>query len=152
MHRLIIAAACLTVAISCAISQSRTAGAAGSNQPATLTITLAGDTGLNPNHQTVTAKGVHDGGFQTWADTTALIAPEINGDLNFMNVETIVTNRNNLPRDRKGQKSPFSFRMHPNGLKHLVSRGFNVLSLANNHSMDYGVPGPKRDLETRRRT
>ncbi len=147
MRRLMIAAACLTVTIPCLISQIRAAGATGSDQRATLTITLAGDTGLNPNHQTVTPKGVHDGGFQTWADTTALIAPEINGDLNFLNVETIVTNRNNLPRDRKGQKSPFSFRMHPNGLKHLVSRRFNVLSLANNHSMDYGVPGLKETLK-----
>ena len=39
------------------------------------------------------------------------------------------------------------FRMHPNGLKHLVSKGFNVLSLANNHSMDYGVPGLKETLK-----
>jgi poly-gamma-glutamate synthesis protein (capsule biosynthesis protein) len=37
--------------------------------------------------------------------------------------------------------------MHPNGMRHLVSRGFNMLSLANNHSMDYGVPGLKETLK-----
>jgi poly-gamma-glutamate synthesis protein (capsule biosynthesis protein) len=108
---------------------------------ATITITLAGDVGLNPTNQTVDPKGVYDHGFQTWADTTAAIAPEINGDLNFINVETVVTDRNDLAPDLKGQSGPFNFRMHPNGLKHLTDRGFNLLSLANNHSMDYGPAG-----------
>lgn len=112
-----------------------------------ITITLAGDVGLNPTNQTVDQKGVHDGGFQTWEDTTALIAKDVDGDLNMMNVETVVTDRNDLAPDLKGQKSPFNFRMHPNGLRHLVSTGFNVLSLANNHSMDYGVPGLKETLK-----
>jgi poly-gamma-glutamate synthesis protein (capsule biosynthesis protein) len=112
-----------------------------------ITITLAGDVGLNPTNQTVDPKGVHDGGFQTWADTTSLIAAEIDGDLNFMNVETVVTDRNDLAPDLKGQSGPFNFRMHPNGLKHLVSSGFNVLSLANNHSMDYGVRGLEESLK-----
>ena len=119
----------------------------GASENATLSITLSGDVGLNPTNQTVDAKGVTDGGFQTWADTTANIANEINGDLNFMNVETVVTDRNDLTPDLKGQSGPFNFRMHPNGLKHLIGTGFNVLSLANNHSMDYGVPGLKETLK-----
>jgi poly-gamma-glutamate capsule biosynthesis protein CapA/YwtB (metallophosphatase superfamily) len=113
-----------------------------------LTITLAGDTGLNPTNQTVSPKGVTDGGvFQTWDDTTAGIAASINGDVNFMNVETVVTDRNDLPPDLKGQSGPFNFRMHPNGLKHLVKIGFNVLSMANNHSMDYGPGGVLESLK-----
>jgi poly-gamma-glutamate synthesis protein (capsule biosynthesis protein) len=36
--------------------------------------------------------------------------------------------------------------MHPNGLAHLVATGFNLLSLANNHSMDYGPPGLEETL------
>ncbi len=118
-----------------------------SDAETTLTITLSGDVGLNPTNQTVDPKGVTDGGFQTWADTTAGIVNEINGDLNFMNVETVVTDRNDLVPDLKGQSGPFNFRMHPNGLKHLVGTGFNMLSLANNHSMDYGVPGLKETLK-----
>lgn len=112
-----------------------------------VTIVLTGDVGLNRNNQQVQATGVRRGGFQTWEQTTEAIAPEINGDLNFLNVETVVTDRNDLPRDTKGQKGPFNFRMHPNGMRHLVSRGFNMLSLANNHSMDYGVPGLKETLK-----
>lgn len=107
----------------------------------TVVITVVGDVGLNATNLPVDPKGVYDGGFQPWSDTTAAIAQDINGDLNFMNVETVVTNRNDLPPDLKGQSAPFNFRMHPNGLKHLTDRGFNLLSLANNHSMDYGQPG-----------
>jgi poly-gamma-glutamate synthesis protein (capsule biosynthesis protein) len=112
-----------------------------------VTITLAGDVGLNRSNQPVEADGVRRGAFQTWADTTSLIDSEVNGDLNFMNVETVVTDRNDLPRDTKGQGGPFNFRTHPNGMRHLVQRGFNLLSLANNHSMDYGTPGLKETLK-----
>jgi len=112
-----------------------------------VTIVLVGDVGLNRNGQPVQANGVVRGGFQTWEDTTARIADDINGDLNFMNLETVVTDRNDLTRDTKGQSGPFNFRTHPNGIRHLVSRGFNMISLANNHSMDYGVAGLKETLK-----
>ncbi|MGD9827530.1 MAG: CapA family protein [Hyphomicrobiaceae bacterium] len=121
---------------------SAAAGAQATAQPETITIVLVGDVGYSPNNQPVSAKGVtRHGRFQPWSDTTAGIRREINGDLNFMNVETVVTDRNDLPRDTKGQSGPFNFRTHPAGLRHLVGTGFNLLSLANNHSMDYGVPG-----------
>ena len=112
-----------------------------------VTIVLVGDVGLNRSNQPVEAKGARRGGFLAWEETTSGIAEDINGDLNFMNVETVVTDRNDLPRDTKGQGGPFNFRTHPNGLRHLVSRGFNLLSLANNHSMDYGLPGLKETLK-----
>ena len=112
-----------------------------------VTITLVGDVGLNRSGQPVEPDGVRRDGFQTWADTTSQIDSEINGDLNFMNVETVVTDRNDLEPDLKEQRSPFNFRTHPNGIRHLVTRGFNVLSLANNHSMDYGVEGLQETLK-----
>ncbi len=112
-----------------------------------VTITLVGDVGLNRSNQLVETEGVRRGAFQTWAETTSLIDNDINGDLNFMNVETVVTDRNDLTPDSKEQSAPFNFRTHPNGIRHLVSRGFNLLSLANNHSMDYGVEGLKETLK-----
>ena len=118
-----------------------------SGAPDEVVITLVGDVGLNRSNQPVEADGVRRGEFQTWAQTTSLIDSEINGDLNFMNVETVVTDRNDLPRDTKEQTGPFNFRTHPNGIHHLVSRGFNLLSLANNHSMDYGLPGLRETLQ-----
>lgn len=112
-----------------------------------VTIVLVGDVGLNRNDQPVEASGVRRGSFYSWEETTSLIADDINGDLNFMNAETVVTDRNDLRRDTKGQRGPFNFRTHPNGISHLVSRGFNVMSLANNHSMDYGVAGLEETLK-----
>ncbi|MEL6373240.1 MAG: CapA family protein [Pseudomonadota bacterium] len=113
-----------------------------------VTITLAGDTGYAPNNARVQPKGVRrHGRFQTWADTTRLIRPEIDGELNFVNIETVVTDRNDLRRDTKGQRGPFNFRTHPNGVRHLVKAGFNLMSLANNHSMDYGLGGLKETLK-----
>jgi len=112
-----------------------------------VTVVLVGDVGLNRSNQPAEADGVRRGGYQTWADTTSAIDKEIDGDLNFMNVETVVTDHNDLPRDAKGQGAPFNFRTHPNGIRYLVSRGFNLLSLANNHSMDYGVPGLQETLK-----
>jgi poly-gamma-glutamate synthesis protein (capsule biosynthesis protein) len=112
-----------------------------------VTITLVGDVGLNRSNQPVEPDGVRRGAFQTWAETTSLIDNDINGDLNFMNVETVVTDRNDLTADRKEQSAPFNFRTHPNGISHLVSRGFNLLSLANNHSMDYGLGGLEETLK-----
>jgi poly-gamma-glutamate capsule biosynthesis protein CapA/YwtB (metallophosphatase superfamily) len=125
---------------------------AASTQPARaagdeVTIVVVGDVGLNPGRQTVDPRGIFKHGFQPWADTLSKIGSEINGDLNFMNLETVITDRNDLPVDSKGQQHPYNFRTHPNGLKFLVSRGFNLISLANNHSMDFGVPGLKETLK-----
>lgn len=129
----------------CLVLLPATGGSAGSDDE--VTITLVGDVGLNRSGQPAEPTGVRRGGFQTWADTTSGIDDQINGDLNFMNVETVVTDRNDLPADTKEQSGPFNFRTHPNGIRYLVSRGFNVLSLANNHSMDYGVEGLKETLK-----
>jgi len=112
-----------------------------------VTITLVGDVGLNRSGQPVEADGVRRDGFQTWADTTSRIDNEINGDLNFMNLETVVTDRNDLAADSKEQRAPFNFRTHPNGVRYLASRGFNLFSLANNHSMDYGIEGLEETLK-----
>jgi poly-gamma-glutamate synthesis protein (capsule biosynthesis protein) len=112
-----------------------------------VTITLTGDTGYSRNGQPVEPEGIRRGDFQTWAETTSRIDDQINGDLNFTNIETVVTDRNDLTPDLKEQSAPFNFRTHPNGVRHLVSRGFNLLSLANNHSMDYGLGGLKETLQ-----
>lgn len=112
-----------------------------------ITIVLTGDTGFSRNHSPVHPKGVLKYGkrppFRASLDG---VRHEINGDLNFTNIETVVTARNNLRRDLKGQKGPFNFRTHPNGLKALTEAGFNLFSLANNHAMDYGPAGLRDTL------
>ena len=117
-------------------------------QPATptethVTIVLAGDTGLNGSFQPVYAShGIKHGARLAWGDATAEISREINGDINFANLETVVTDRNDLSPNLK----LFGFRTHPSGVKHLVQIGVNVVSTANNHSMDFGLEGARETL------
>lgn len=82
----------------------------------------------------------------TFEQAFAPIAKDVNGELNFVNVETVITDRNDLVRDTKGQGGPFNFRSHPNGFAYLVKKGVNLFSLANNHSMDFGVEGLRDTL------
>lgn len=122
------------------------APAAAASDKDTIVVTFVGDVGYSGNNTPVSPTGISKRGPQRWRDTTDRIAEQINGDLNFMNVETVVTDHNDLPRDTKGQSGPFNFRTHPEGIAHLLLTGFNVFSLANNHSMDYGLPGLKETL------
>jgi poly-gamma-glutamate capsule biosynthesis protein CapA/YwtB (metallophosphatase superfamily) len=104
----------------------------------TITIVLVGDTGLGGHLQPVDPRGAYrHGSRMPWSDLTARIAPAIDGDLNFANLESVVTDRNDLrPEDKT-----FVFRSHPDGIRHLADIGFNMLSTANNHAMDFGLPG-----------
>ncbi len=112
-----------------------------------ITIVLAGDTGFSRNHSPVHPKGVLKyGRRQPFAEALSAIKQEIDGDLNFVNIETVVTDRNDLRRDTKGQRGPFNFRSHPNSMRALTEAGFNLFSLANNHSMDYGPAGLRDTL------
>jgi Bacterial capsule synthesis protein PGA_cap len=110
-----------------------------------ITLVLVGDVGLNVSRAAVHADGFHvpdsDRVFG-WQELTAGIAPLIAGDFNFMNLETVVTDSNELPATEKA----FNFRSHPDGVRHLVDIGFNLISLANNHSYDYGVEGMRHTL------
>ncbi|MCL4766750.1 MAG: CapA family protein [Hyphomicrobiaceae bacterium] len=103
-----------------------------------VTIVLAGDTGLNGGMQPVRADGaLRHGRLIPWEELTSGVRGLIAGDLAFANLETVVTERNDLPPVPKA----FNFRSHPAGVKHLVGLGFNLFSTANNHSMDFGPDG-----------
>ncbi len=121
------------------------ATAAGAPPPKdeVISIVVVGDVGLNRSNQKMSSLGVGETGWQPWRDTTSGIAALIDGDLNFLNLETVVTDSNKIPRDSKGQKHGFNFRTHPQGVRHLIRVGFNLVSLANNHSYDYGEAGAR---------
>src|SRR5580704_14002958 len=124
-----------TLLLTAAVASSQPiapAGAQARPDDQTLTIIVVGDVGLNSS--------------KAWTETTSAIDRDISADINFMNLETVVTDRNDLAPDLKGQSRPFNFRMPADGLKFLVSHGFNLISFANNHSMDFGVPGLKETL------
>src|SRR3990172_9018769 len=111
-----------------------------------LTIVLVGDTGFNPTDAKVDAKGVRKGKqVMSFTETLAGISRDVDGDLAFVNLETVITDRNDLAPEGKG-KGAVHFRSHPAALKTLIDAGFNLFSLANNHAFDYGAPGIEETL------
>jgi len=106
-------------------------------------IVIGGDLGLGGSDQPVSAIGAYRHGARyNWSDLTRHIGKVINGDINFANLETVVTKNNRLTPSQK----KFRFRSHPAGVRHLIGVGFNALSLANNHAIDFGIGGMRDTL------
>ncbi len=106
-------------------------------------LVLVGDTGFAPHRQRPLPDGVYKHGrWQTWESTTRLIRPHINGDINFANVESVVSANGRL----RARPKAYNFMTHPNGMQHLVDVGFNLFSMANNHAFDYGASGIRDSL------
>ena len=76
------------------------------------------------------------------AETTAFLRGEWDGDINFVNIESVVS-------DRDGDQQPktFVFRSHPAQIDHLIDLGVNAFSLSNNHAYDHGWSGMAATLE-----
>jgi poly-gamma-glutamate synthesis protein (capsule biosynthesis protein) len=111
-----------------------------------LTIVLVGDAGFNSTDAKVDASGLRKGKqVMSFNEALSGVAPKVDGDLAFINLETIVTDRNDIPPETKG-KGAFHFRSHPAALKALIDIGFNLFSLANNHAYDYGAAGIEETL------
>ena len=92
--------------------------------PDRLTLVLVGDTGFNPKGAEVAPEGfVKDGTALGFKESLSGVAREVDGDLAFVNLETVVTDRNDLTPDSKGQTLPYNFKSHPAGLKALRWRG-----------------------------
>ncbi|HRK06510.1 MAG TPA: CapA family protein [Pseudobdellovibrionaceae bacterium] len=111
---------------------------------ADLTLTFGGDVNFNKNKQA--PRGDHVSYFGrrvTYEEMTRHLAPLIDGDVNFANIETVVTDDEHLPAQQKA----FVFRSHPNSIRHLMDLGFNLFSLANNHAYNHGSAGLDHTLD-----
>jgi hypothetical protein len=104
-----------------------------------VTLVIVGDTGFSAEGQRADQKlGRRSSGASLpFARMTRDIAGLINGDVNFANLETVVTDNNRIAPVAKR----FRFKTHPNGVDHLTRVGFNLFSLANNHAVDFGRQG-----------
>ena len=114
-------------------------------QDKTVVIVAGGDLGFGGSDQPVSAMG----GYRhrrliPWKDIGKGIEPLLDGDINFANLETVVTgNARLVPADKR-----FRFQMHAAGARRIVEMGFNVLSTANNHARDYGQAGMRETLQS----
>jgi len=64
-------------------------------------------------------------------------------DLRIINLETSVTTSN-----EKFPNKAFNYRMHPENLKTLTEASINYVSLANNHTLDFGYSGLEETIQS----
>lgn len=103
-----------------------------------LTLTMGGDINFNKNLMRPDPIGFNSSkGKIPWSAYTANLAPLLDGDINFGNVETVVSDR----LDIKPNDKTYVFETHPAAVQQLIDVGFNLMNLANNHAYDYGHAG-----------
>ncbi|MEZ5872184.1 MAG: CapA family protein [Nitratireductor sp.] len=112
-----------------------------------IVLVLAGDTGFSPDKTNPDPAGVRKHGqFLTFDEALRDIAPLIDGDINFANLETVVSART----DMRAVDKAYNFVTHPDAVKSLVRHGFNLFSTANNHAFDFGTVGTIETLDNLR--
>lgn len=110
-----------------------------SSAKAELVITFGGDLNLTQSRAYASpSEATKHASKASWSKLFSGLAPELTGHLNFANLETVVSANADLA-DVPEQK--YAFRAHPKGVEAAIKHGFNVFSMANNHSGDYGQAG-----------
>jgi poly-gamma-glutamate capsule biosynthesis protein CapA/YwtB (metallophosphatase superfamily) len=71
-----------------------------------------------------------------------------NADLTFGNLEGTLLDEGGIPKSCKDPKVCYVFRTPTRYVKHLISAGFDMMSLANNHAGDFGEAGRKSSMKT----
>lgn len=103
-----------------------------------LVLGFAGDLGFSGKDQPLSSVGaVRHGRVIPWESFTSGVQTLLSADIDFANLETVVTDRADLAAVDKA----FNFAASPNGLRAAVRAGIDVLTAANNHAADYGAPG-----------
>ncbi len=103
-----------------------------------LVISFGGDVNFARNHQNPEPLSANKGGIHSIESLTDTLREEWRrADINFINVETVVSARNGDRQMGKG----FVFRSHPASFDYLIRHGVNAFALANNHAYDHGWPG-----------
>lgn len=103
-----------------------------------LVLGFAGDLGFSGKDQALSTVGaVRHGRIVPWNELFSGVAPLLEADASFANLETVITDRPDLLSVDKS----FNFAASPAGLKEAVRAGINVIAAANNHAADYGEGG-----------
>lgn len=105
------------------------AATARAEEAPVLLIQAVGDLNLAGSAESV----MREKGYGWAFDGTRALLSE--ADLNVANLETPVTTRR-TPSDKR-----FTYRMHPSALVAIRDAGFELVSLANNHTLDQGAGG-----------
>ena len=118
------------------------AASAGAVAAQEIVVTFGGDVNFARSHERPLPDKVRKNGTHSLHSLTNTLAEEWTGDINFINVETVVAEK-----DGYKQGKQFVFRSHPESFRHLMRLGVNAFALANNHAFDHGRPGLRDTLE-----
>ncbi len=107
-----------------------------------ITITAVGDINMGTDFPSTDYLPA-DGGAQLLAPVAHLLK----GDVVFGNLEGPLADGGQTKKC-KVSRSCYAFRTPTAYVRHLVTAGFNVLSIANNHAMDFGEEGRQSTIAT----
>lgn len=102
-----------------------------------LVVSFGGDVNFARSRQSPLPDQIHKFGALPIETATAALSRYWTSDLNLVNVETVVSERDSAGPPGKA----FVFRSHPESFRHLMDLGVNGFSLANNHAFDHGWRG-----------
>ncbi|MFN5432884.1 MAG: CapA family protein, partial [Cyclobacteriaceae bacterium] len=71
-----------------------------------------------------------------------------NADVTFGNLEGVLLNQGGTAKTCRDPKVCYVFRSPEKYVQNLVNAGFDIMSLANNHSGDFGELGKRKSIET----
>ena len=97
-----------------------------------VTITFAGDILLDPNYA-VTATLIQNGG-----DINKAIAPDLIAEMQAADIMMLNNEFTYSDRGEPLEEKQFTFRAKPAYVSYLYDMGVDIVSLANNHTYDYG--------------
>jgi len=97
--------------------------------PRTVTLSFAGDVMMAGNVERIAERNGYDYPFRNVRDIL------LKSDLAAVNLETSVTERG-TPEDKQ-----YVYRTKPSALEAMREHGIRLVTVANNHSMDYGLEG-----------
>lgn len=108
-----------------------------------IVISFGGDVNFARSREDPSKDSVRKLGSHRVEDLAITLRQEwASSDLNFINVETVVSETDGKPRQGKA----FVFRSHPASFETLIDLGVNTFSLANNHAHDHGYEGMEETL------
>ncbi|HMQ48815.1 MAG TPA: CapA family protein [Saprospiraceae bacterium] len=111
--------------------------------PTTFTIVGVGDMMLGTNYPS-TAYLPPNGGRDLLAEVSALLSE---ADVTFGNLEGTILDKGGTAKTCRNPDACYVFRSPESYAKHFVDAGFDFLSIANNHSGDFGATGRTRTKE-----
>jgi poly-gamma-glutamate capsule biosynthesis protein CapA/YwtB (metallophosphatase superfamily) len=110
----------------------------------TVTIIGVGDIMMGSNYPDISKLPPHDG-LDLMKEVESILK---NADVTFGNLEGVLLDQGGIQKTCRNPKLCYLFRSPEKYVQNLVNAGFDVMSIANNHSADFGDAGIRKTIST----